>query len=323
MNFWISMREVAEGVETGADETALFGALRYGVDAGKIFCPITAETVEELTKQDARSMAGTMRLVDALSLGVAMVPHIERTAIEFQNLMVTAWPSASVPDRPVWTAFAFAFGYEDLRPQIGGLVIDDVLICALADKAWNAPPSILAQTMERNVFEARVRSEAIATRLNQQNTLHADEVETFDSAWTIEVEGACSLMEDIVHREILRVADAEGHVVDRHSRQTARTISRMIAVGLRNPTNRMRFGSLYVPAVLHAAIRAERRKIKPNDIYDFRHAAAALPYCGAFFTDGPLRTLLTSGHTALGRDYDCRIASKPAEALDILKGLCA
>src|SRR3546814_15596789 len=91
------------------------------------------------------------------------------------------------------------------------------------------PPAILAQTMEPNAFEARANSEATATRLNQQNALLADEVGTFENAWTIEIDGACSLMEDIAHHEILRLADAEGHVVDRDSRQTARTISRMIA----------------------------------------------------------------------------------------------
>lgn len=322
MNFWILMRDVAAGLETGAVETALLGALRFGVGAGKIFCPVTAETIEELTKQNAESMAGTMKLVDALSLGIAMVPHIERTATEFQELMATVWPSARIAARPVWTAFAFAFGYEDLRPQVEGLVVDDALICALAEKAWNAQPSVLAQTLKTNVFEARAESELTAAKLNEQNALHAGEIDNFEAAWKIEIDGACSLLEGIAHQEILRIADAEGHAVIRDSRQTALTVSRMIAVSLKNPANRKKFGSLYVPAVIHAAIRAERRTIKANDIFDFRHAAAALPYCGAFLTDGPLRTLLTSGHTALGREYDCRIVSKPFEALEVLKDLC-
>ncbi len=322
MNFWISMREVVDGVKTDADATTLLGALRNGVGAGKIFCPVTAETVEELTKQNAKSMAGTMKLIDTLSLGVAMVPHAERTAIEFQNFMATAWPSARAPVRPVWTAFAFAFGYEDPNPQVEGLMVDNALICGLAEKAWNAQPSVLTQTLKPNAFEARARSEATAAYLNRQNALYADEINGFEAAWKIEVEGTCSLMEDIVHQEILRIADTEGHTVDRNSRRMASLVAQMIAAGLKTPTNRKRFGSIYVPSVLHAAIRAERRKIKTNDIYDFRHAAAALPYCGAFFTDGPLRTLLTSGHTALDREYGCRIVSRPSEALEALNDLC-
>lgn len=323
MNFWISMRDVVSGVETGAAEIALLNALRYGVRAGKIFCPVTAETIEELTKQNVESMAKTMNLIEVLSLGVAMVPRAERVAIEFQDFMATAWPTARPPTRSIWTAFAFAFGYEDLDPQIKGLVVDDSLVCALAEKAWNAQPSVLARTLESNAFEARVRSEATAKYLNEQNALHVEEVNNFETAWKIEVKGVCSLMEDIVHQEILRIADTEGRAVNRVSRETARLVSQMMAFSLQSPTNRRKFGSLYVPAVIHAAFRAERRKIKANDIYDFHHAAAALPYCAAFFTDGPLRTLLTSGHTALDREYRVRVVSKASEALEVLKSLYA
>jgi hypothetical protein len=69
-----------------------------------------------------------------------------------------------------------------------------------------------------------------------------------------------------------------------------------------------------VPAVIHAAIRAANRAVKPNDIYDFRHAAA-LPHCRAFFTDGSLRTLICSGHTALDREYACAVVSKTSRCL--------
>ena len=71
--------------------------------------------------------------------------------------------------------------------------------------------------------------------------------------------------------------------------------ARMIAQALQKEEHRRSFGSLYVPAMVHAAVRSEaKRKIKPNDIFDFRHAAAALPHCRAFFTDGPLKKLITS-----------------------------
>lgn len=317
------LREVASGVETGATETALSGALRYGVQAGKIFCPVTAEVVVELTKQSPANMAGTMMVIDLLSLGVAMVPHQERTAIEFHTLMTDAWPSCPPVDRPIWTAFAFAFGYEDLKPSVDGLTVDDALICALADRAWQAPPSLLASSLEQGMFQARECSEDSARRLNAQHALHAHEIDGFETAWRIETRGACSLLEGIAQHEIERIAAAEGHDVDPNSHQTAQTLTQMVAAGLRDPANRRRFGSLYVPAVIHAAIRAANRTVKANDIYDFQHAAAALPYCRAFFTDGSLRTLICAGHTALDREYTCTVVSRPADALAVLKDLCS
>ena len=93
----------------------------------------------------------------------------------------------------------------------------------------------------------------------------------------------------------------------------------MLAQALEKDEHRRAFGSLYVPAMLHAAVRSERkRKIKPNDIFDFRHAAAALPYCRAFMTDGPLRSLITSGHVRLDRLYGCEVVATPAEAIELI-----
>lgn len=96
----------------------------------------------------------------------------------------------------------------------------------------------------------------------------------------------------------------------------------MVAIALEQEVNQRAFGSLYIGAMLHAAIRSEtKRKIKPNDVYDFRHAAAALPHCCAFFTDGPLAKLITSGHMKLDRLYDCTVVATPAEAIAVLGDL--
>lgn len=74
--------------------------------------------------------------------------------------------------------------------------------------------------------------------------------------------------------------------------------------------------------MLHAAVRSRAgRKLSANDIFDFRHAAAALPHCRAFSTDGPLRSLITSGHVKLDALYDCKVVSTPAEGVAILKEL--
>lgn len=94
----------------------------------------------------------------------------------------------------------------------------------------------------------------------------------------------------------------------------------MFAKALEQKINQRALPSVYIGAMLHAAIRSEKkRKIDRNDIFDFRHTSAALPHCTAFFTDGRLKKLITSGHMRLDKLYNCRIAATPSEAIAILK----
>jgi hypothetical protein len=265
-----------------------------------------------------------MLVVDQLSLGVVMVPHHERTAIEIEAFNAKIFPGHPPERRPLWTCYAFALGYQDMRP--GGVEIDDALLVALAQRAWMAQPSLAALTLPPDTFSARSESERIATHLNEQESLYAHEIDSHATALGIEIAGATSMISGIVAREFRRMALAAGQMEDANdiprSREVGMTCARMIAESLQNGEHRRSFGSLYVPAMVHAAIRSEaKRKIKPNDIFDFRHAAAALPHCQAFFTDGPLKKLITSGHVKLDALYGCSIAATPAEAIADLEKL--
>jgi hypothetical protein len=323
-NFWVMAREAATGETDDPELISLLGALRMAVQSGKVFFPVTSDLIAEFSKQTPERLQGTMMMVDLLSLGVAMVPHHERTAIEIERFMAKAHPGYPPILRPLWTSYAFALGYQDIRPD--GVDVDNALLVGLAETAWMAPPSFLAQGLSARIFEARAESERIAALLNEQEALHADEIDSHATALRIEVAGAASMIEGIAAREFRRMATAAGHEHEANdiarSRDVGRQIARMIAIGLEQDTNRRAFGSLYVPAMLHAAVRSEaRRKIKSNDIFDFRHAAAALPHCRAFFTDGPLKNTIISGHTGLDKLYGCSVAATPAEAIDILAKL--
>lgn len=77
-------------------------------------------------------------------------------------------------------------------------------------------------------------------------------------------------------------------------------------------------------ATLHAAVRANRgRKFKPNDLPDFDHAAAAMGYCDAFFTDHKLCKLLTLPPVQLATFFGCRVLSEVRDAVQWLEALPA
>lgn len=81
--------------------------------------------------------------------------------------------------------------------------------------------------------------------------------------------------------------------------------------------------TLHIETSLHAAMRVDKaRRFKPNDFYD-RHAAAALAYCEAFFTEGPLCDLASRRQLSLLGINVCRVATDVEDALGVIQSLIA
>lgn len=300
-NFWVMARQAALGESDEPELISLLGAFRMAVEFGKAFFPVTSDLIEEFSKQSPERLRRTMKMVEALSLGVAMVPSHERMAIEIEQFSARTYPAHPPRSWPLWTAYAFALGYEGLRPP--GVEVDDAMLVCLAELAWMAPPSLWSWD-HSGVFNAREESVRLAAYLNAQEALYAHEIDSHETAVRIEIVGATSMIEGIAAREYRRIAAAAGHTAEANdvanSRRVGKKMAQIFVKTLEQEVNQRALSSLYISAMLHAAVRSEeKRRIKPNDIFDFRHASAALPHCTAFFTDGPLKKLITSGHTRL------------------------
>lgn len=322
--FWVWAREAYFDDEVDEKRVSLLAALRVAIESGRAFFPVTADLIEEFSKQAPKYFAQTMLLVDQLSLGIALVPASERKALEIERLLGQARPDHPPLPRPVWTKAVFAFGYEDLRPP--GVEVDDSLLVELTERAWRAKPSEVASTYPSDAFDAKAESERLAAFLKEQERLHAHEIDAHETALRYEIEGATSMIKGIAAREFRRLAFADGEMTLARdleaSQRFGRNMAQMLALALRRRENRTNFPSLYIPAALHAASRSHKgRKIKPNDLFDFRHAAAALPYCGAFFTEKSLRDLITSGHMRLDELYGCKVLNTVDEAIAWLGNL--
>ena len=62
-------------------------------------------------------------------------------------------------------------------------------------------------------------------------------------------------------------------------------------------------------------------KIRPNDLYDFMHAAAGIPSAKAYFCDNPMAHLLHSKSLQLEQHFPVLIRSEPEDLLDYLQNL--
>ena len=63
--------------------------------------------------------------------------------------------------------------------------------------------------------------------------------------------------------------------------------------------------------------------MRGNDLDDFGHAAAALGYCSAFFTEKALRSMVTARHIKLDELYQCYVVVDVDDAVDYTSELMA
>ncbi len=319
VNFWIDCREAKFSNDVAAEKRRLYDALRRGVAEHRIICPVSSDILTELTKQDDAAFVATMAVVDELTQGVAMVPHRERLIIEVERFLGGFAASMAAPHRPIWTAFVFAYGYQDLWPP-APVHRTEQLLLTMTDAGWYLPPSKGVPALRRAVTNAREESERAAERMNRGAEAHRNEAAGYDAILRNELIGAADLLSGHLSAEYDRMAVIAGVPPGDENLKT--TVTQMAALGMHKPEGRRAFGNIVVPATLHAAFRAEKnRRVKPNDIFDFRHAAAALPNCDAFFTEGKLSRLLASGHVGLTKAYPCRVAASHSEAYEVLRAL--
>lgn len=319
LNFWIDCRDARLDPGADRDKGRLYTALVRAVRDQQLVCPISSDVLTELTKQQDNDLAATMAVVDELTQGVALVPHRERLVIEVERFLGAFATPLAAPHRPIWTSFVYAFGYQDIWPPIPSKRAPEDLL-AMVETGWSMRPSAHLPALRRAVTDAKAESERAAAKLNQGADDHRAEFTSYALVLAEELAAAADLLSGHLLSEYGRMASEAG--ASSGDEALRRNLTRLAALRMRDPKGRKAFGNIAVPATLIAAFRAEKnRRFKPNDVFDFRHAAAALPNCDAFFTEGKLSRLLASGHVALTKAYPCRVASTSTEALEMLRSL--
>lgn len=324
MNNWIVVGDVARGARRKDTEIQLTQALYKVVREGKAFCPISENTFIELLKQtDPASRIGVARAVDDLSLGVTLIASRNRAATELAHLMYSRLdPRDLHPLRHlVWSRLSFSLGV--LYPSPFG--VDEAIKLKLQkahfDHMWVLPLAEMVTQLDIDKADENLRLDNLAQTLNEGNVQHSSEIRSFSQVFKAELSGAVDLVAETAV-EISGVIDSNliGSTPDLtidQRREYARHWKKLLAAALYKKKSVQRsLATLYIQAALHAAVRWDKkRKLSGNDIHDFGHASGALGYCGAFFTDGPLKRLLTGGPLHLDKLFECYIASNHEEAL--------
>jgi hypothetical protein len=305
--FWIHLRDADLGKSVPAVYDRLLMALRKGVSEGKLICPFAADMLAEVYKQsDRTTRLATARLIDELSLNIALQSEPERLAIELHH-GIQAVRSSAPPQEPlrmlVWTCSSFAVGHA--MPSSPGFdqATELALQKSFLDTICRLGFSHQLLGEEEDNYQPgdfnRMWDE-LAERLNNLNAEDAKEEKLRKQIEMEEFSGALEaylpvLRNFIRHILISALNEQPYHPAEAEIDKATSQIGGMICEAFRLGRLKNNFPTFAIRAALATAVRWDRkRKYKRNDFHDFGHAAAALPYFDIFATEKSLHHLLVT-----------------------------
>ncbi len=327
--YWIIVRDAALGLRQDGPALKLLHLLRRGVRRGTLVCPIADNIFLELMKQpyseDRR--LGTARLCDELSLGVSLMVSDRRLGTEiYVALHQFIERAGELHDMAelVWTKAALILG--ESHPSINVLSPNELLALQRRwiDHLWVTPLSRMIEILGDQPRRIDPHL-ALSAETNTNRDLHADEITNYERAYEIELRGAVSVCGTLAADALCAMAEKDG--VARPAPDDAEKWKTLENVGRNTLFAAFKAGrakhvvrTLHIETSLHAAMRMDKdRRFKPNDFYDFRHAAAALGYCNAFFTERPLHDLVRRKQLNLLKINNCLVVSDLEEAVEAVR----
>ncbi|WP_447916070.1 hypothetical protein [Delftia acidovorans] len=330
LRFWIGLRDAAR-FETPGVMMSLLCALRGAVAAGQMFCPITDSTFLEMFKQaDPQSRAATADLISELSLGATLLTYDMRVGTEIAHYVHAArTPEAVDPLRElVWSKPAYVMGFVDPVSMAFDPATSLAMRKAFFDHMWDDVTLIQVCDMlgDKFVDADPLRFRETTGLVNEQIRTHADSLKNMKTAYQHELVGVLDLFAGQLATILAPTLPPEaGPLPKEGTPERAEVDLQCLAflVGaFGTEAGRKALRTLHINATLHAAVRWNKgQALKANDLFDFQHACAALAYCDAFFTEGPLCTLVSRPDLGLLEQFDCFVSADVAACLAYVEGV--
>lgn len=334
--YWIFIRDAHLGIPQKPIHIDLLDKLRKFVYFHDGLCPISESIFWELNKQsDITTKRATAALIDELSLGVALCPFDERVGTEIANFLYKSGGlSVYELNELVWLKLSYVLGMTWPSNTNFPEETERLVQKSFTDYMWNMPLVEIIETLAIGENIEPPKFDDLANKINIGSTKHADEITSFEQAYLAEISGGFSLFKSVA-TDIMEALSSKTsgqkitHTKEERLNYESELHTLFVSLFISGKVS-TQLPSLHVHAKCHAAIRWEKkrkttskRKIKPNDIYDLHHASAAIGYCGAFFTENPLKVLLTSKPVAIDKEIECAVISDEVEAIEYLKSIIA
>ena len=332
LNFWIYLQKASFGRPEKIEHLELYKILVKAVDDGKILCPISQPIFLELLKQsDETTRVPMFKMMEQLSKGVTIQTEDERRSTEIVHFLKqnTLGSKSIYPlEQLVWTKIPYVLGYHypdnEVAPKEQMLLIQK----AFTDWLWTCSleeiPEIFKKTNRFHLIEMT----PVSDKINQGKFAHADQINSYKKAFMVELVGILDLykprMNDIWCEMYKNETGKDISVEDKNFllKSSSDPLGALILLAFEKNRITTQLPTWRVGTSLHAMYRWDRnRKLKPNDLYDFDHAKAALPYFDYFFTERSLKNLVTTKQLSLDKIYSTQVVSDEKEAIEVLSKL--
>ena len=329
--FWLLLRDARLGRNVGSDTVALLDLLEAGAANGKIICPISADTYVEIFQQTDRvTLRACAQLIDDLSKGVAIILLMERINLEVAHFIrrtINGPGAVHAVEELIWTKIPYALGFNtrvsEYLPPDSNLAMQK----AWLDQLWAITAADMLDMTDDSGGPLTTPFPDISHDLNRGKTEHRDENKSFKQTFLSELWGALDLYKpdfaDILAYMCQEHTGQEPPTDEGARQEGGRLLAELIYNAFRVNKLTSELPSLWIGAGLHASVRWNAtRKFKANDMPDFRHAVAAVPYCDYFLTERSLRHLISDRNLRLEALFPCKAFSDPPSAVEALAPIC-
>lgn len=325
LRFWILLRDAAAGATASSDCIALLSRLQEGVRDGSLICPISESTFIELMKQANTSTRrkAIAQLIDELSLGVSLVSGRMRIATEIAHFLYGTTSAQKLHEMQelIWTKLSYALGY--MHPSVPEFDTNTMLAVrrGVFDRMWNASATEIVAAIGDQWSRHDITLLRSAQKINADIKRHADEVVSYQAAYHTEIAGALDASRDLIANVVAGMAVKAGVPPPTELRLEESAIKFMNALraSFKRPSTRGALRTIHAFASLHAGLRYDKQtNFSAGHYFDFEHAAAAMAYCDAFFTERFLSHLCNTRHVNLSALNNCRATADASEALQVL-----
>lgn len=322
--YWIFMREASLGKAT-AVQTRIYEKLKDLVKKEVAICPLSPHIFEELMKVGDREKRLNMaRVMDELSHQVCFISPLNIASQELLSFVRYCQAGAQGkflfnPAKYVFTKVAFVMG--ELYPRIEGIPDEQMneIRIQFFDRLSRVTLVEMLKTMKGDFPQ---RNSDLIAQLNKGKDGNQD-WESFHEVFMHEIAGLLDVAKDDIENLCIYLYENDhgGSVNPEEIRQakSVRLLSNLIYQAFDQHKINKELPYFHINASLYAYLRYNKnQRFKENDLVDFSHAAWALPYCNAFFTEKPLHDWLCNKPLKLNEIYGSKVLWNEEAVLNTL-----
>lgn len=338
-SYWGFIRNVARNnSQVDTIDIELFNQLKRIVKSGIGICPISAPIFVELMGQSIfNNRRTTAQCIDELSLGITISPEEERTGTELAHSLYYYSATDKSTIYPlnylVWLKLCFIFGETYLTLPAIDLSEARLIQKTFTDYLWDMSLTQMIDVLNLSNDCSMLSAKPSTKKMNEGILKHVDEIESFNTAYEIEMIGVLDLykgrMADILNQKYERhIGQKYTPTLEERENCEADNLRLFIAT-VKSGKAHILCPTLHIKSKCHAYVRWNKgqkiisnKPIDSNDLFDFEHAATAIGYCDVFFTfDKNLHKLLTSDEVDLDKEFKCKVIYEKERAIEYLKGI--